>query len=519
MHHRPARHRDRWRSRHGRLDRLGASLRESTKAPAMVAGLAFSCAATSGAGPGSPTSPMILEETAMLHAACPSLFARPGRTTKPRRRSRRHPSLESLEGRLVLSTLIVNPSNPSDYAQIGAAVAAASPGDTIRVYPGTYTPFTVATNNLTITAALPRSSPIVDATGATYGVVLSASGVTIAGLTVENAVRGFYVTGSNDVLSGNTAEDNTFIGFEVYFASQDVLSGNRAENNGDLGFDIHECSQTTLVGNYSAGNADTGYEALYGTSNVFLFNRSSGNGDVGFFFIEESQDTSTGDSSQADAYAGFYVSDSNPTMSLDSAVNDGSVGFYLTGSEATVQYSVASGCGQDGFLDSQGIAVLKFDLASNNPGIGFELNGALNSTVTNCLAIGNSGDGFRVDVYSIVLGQYDFYYVDPSTNNTLSFNLASNNGGNGFFVLGSTENTLSNNLATNNGGNGFSVEGEALYDDITGAYYETVYSTSNTVQNNTADNNAGWGFYVDVLDSNVFTNNQARHNGLGDFNL
>ena len=115
--------------------------------------------------------------------------------------------------------------------------------------------------------------------------------------------------------------------------------------------------------------------------------------------------------------------------------------------------------------------------------------------------------------------RHDFYYIDPSTNNTLSFNVASNNGGDGFAVLGSTDNTLSNNLATNNRGNGFSVEGEALYDDITGDYYETVYSTSNTVQNNTADNNVGWGFYVDVLDSNVFTNNQAHHNGLGDFNL
>jgi hypothetical protein len=62
------------------------------------------------------------------------------------------PRLESLENRDLLATLVVSPGGmvPGSFASIGAAVNAASPGDTVLVDPGTYTEQVMITKNLTL---------------------------------------------------------------------------------------------------------------------------------------------------------------------------------------------------------------------------------------------------------------------------------------------------------------------------------------------------------------------------------
>jgi hypothetical protein len=82
------------------------------------------------------------------------------------------------------------------FTKIGTAVAAASPGDTVAVFPGTYGEMvTINLANLQLLGMNPKRT-IIDATGQANGVLDMASGVVISGFTVENASReGILVTG------------------------------------------------------------------------------------------------------------------------------------------------------------------------------------------------------------------------------------------------------------------------------------------------------------------------------------
>ena len=123
------------------------------------------------------------------------LFARSHRSAPCGRRSRL--AFEPLEQRTMLTTLTVDIGDPTAndpgdnlYAQISEAVAAALPGDKIKVHAGTYDPFVVNTDNLTIREARRNSNPVVDGNlnpGNENGVEINANGVTIRGLTVINA--------------------------------------------------------------------------------------------------------------------------------------------------------------------------------------------------------------------------------------------------------------------------------------------------------------------------------------------
>ena len=153
-----------------------------------------------------------------------------------------------------MTTLTVDIGDPTAnvpgdnlYAQISEAVAAASPGDKIKVHAGTYNPFVVNTDNLTIREARRNSNPVVDGNlnpGDENGVEVHASGVTIKGLAVQNASgnffagtgNGFLVTGDNNTLMGNTASDNRVFGFFLNDSDVNTLTGNSASDNGRSGF-------------------------------------------------------------------------------------------------------------------------------------------------------------------------------------------------------------------------------------------------------------------------------------------
>jgi parallel beta-helix repeat protein len=101
---------------------------------------------------------------------------------------------------------------------IGAAVSAASPGDTILVGPGTYKEDVIVTKSLSL-LALPGKAAIIDATGLANGIFINGmaampnigvSNVTVSGFTVENAnFEGILVANAYDTtLTSNRVIDN-----------------------------------------------------------------------------------------------------------------------------------------------------------------------------------------------------------------------------------------------------------------------------------------------------------------------
>jgi parallel beta-helix repeat protein len=112
------------------------------------------------------------------------------------------------------ATLCANPGGTSGcYATIGAAIAAANPGDTIQVGPGKYFEEVVIGKSLSLIAA-DRSNTFIDATGKANGVYIDGRDnpglrqVVVAGFTIQNAkFEGILVTNASSV----TISDNRVI--------------------------------------------------------------------------------------------------------------------------------------------------------------------------------------------------------------------------------------------------------------------------------------------------------------------
>jgi hypothetical protein len=101
------------------------------------------------------------------------------------------------------------------FTTISAAVAAAQPGDTVKVAPGTYREDVVIGKSLTLLGQR-RNKTIIDAAGLSNGVYVDGvdnaglGQVTVAGFTIQNAnFEGILVTNATDVtIWGNTVSEN-----------------------------------------------------------------------------------------------------------------------------------------------------------------------------------------------------------------------------------------------------------------------------------------------------------------------
>ena len=114
------------------------------------------------------------------------------------------------------ATLCVGSGGSGCFATIGAAVAAAAPGDTIQVYQGVYAEDVVIGKSLALVGKNPANT-IIDATGLANGIVIDGlnhpglSGIAVSGFTIRNAnFEGILITNASKVsIIGNhiTAND------------------------------------------------------------------------------------------------------------------------------------------------------------------------------------------------------------------------------------------------------------------------------------------------------------------------
>jgi len=154
------------------------------------------------------------------------------------------------------------------YSTIGAAVAAASPGDTIKVCPCTYPEDVAVDKALTLTG----QNATIDATGKDNGVQVLASGVTVQGFTVMNAIGEGILVGQTPLPQGVTPldigdvtiQDNIVVDNDQGNPTGQELTASSyaqcvAANNipGDCGEGIHLLSvhSSTVTGNYVSGDS------------------------------------------------------------------------------------------------------------------------------------------------------------------------------------------------------------------------------------------------------------------------
>ncbi len=199
------------------------------------------------------------------------------------------------------TTLYVGGAGPGNYTTIQGAIDAASPGDTVFVFSGTYYENVVVNKTITLMGE-DRDSTIVNASGSGDVIRVTADWTNITGLTVtESGVAPFmgeagielHAVDNCSVIdinaSGNAngiqlyySDDNTVsdslvlqnhMGIYLYNSDGNSIAGNSARYSNHSGISVVLSHNNTIVDNLAAGN-HWGISAS-GPSNVLLNNTLS----------------------------------------------------------------------------------------------------------------------------------------------------------------------------------------------------------------------------------------------------
>ncbi len=134
-------------------------------------------------------------------------------------------------------------------------------GDTIQVNSGTYHENVVVNRSIVLKGVNTGSGlPVVDGSGGNIAITISASGVTLQGFTATDATYGIYVMSNNNIITGNTANNNIKDGIVIHSSNQNSLTDNTANNNGvtgdkdDNGILLENSNNNTLSGNTVKNN-------------------------------------------------------------------------------------------------------------------------------------------------------------------------------------------------------------------------------------------------------------------------
>jgi parallel beta-helix repeat protein len=429
-------------------------------------------------------------------------------------------SLIALEERTVPSTLTVDPAFANSaalrqYSTIGAAVAAAAPGDTIKVDPGLYTEVVTVSKPLTLVGSGPAATArtgdpaqeaVVQGTSADpLGVVnLRANHIVFEGFTVQGntqgpgvftdpAFSGYDVEG-NLVWKNNPLPDaggnypNTPSGglhLNSSGAYQTVVRGNAfedhyAESFGDGVYTELTVSNAVIDHNYFAGNVHysvdfagaasdpgfPGFKRFYPRSASVQVTGNTVEQSGGFLVQYADSIQVTGNTITQATRTGVYVGGNVRGVTVSGNVLDGAADVanaYYIGRHTGIFVGTLDIPGS-----IQGVVISGNTITGYRNGVwlaGSAATGAVSRvTVANNTIQSSADPNGRANPdpygYGILLGD--------ASNNTVQNNTATGNAANGIYVdAASAGNTLTGNTATGNDLGG-SDGGYDLYDASAG---------------------------------------------------
>jgi len=304
--------------------------------------------------------------------------------------------------------ILVKKDETGDYTTIQAAVNAATAGDTILVYPGTYNENVDVNKQLNITSTGGTAATNVTAASASDHVFyITADGVTIRGFNVSGATNyaksGIWLDTSSDnnTLTGNTASNNN-LGILLLSSSNNTLTGNKVANN-NYGFYMFSSSNNTLISNTALSNKYGSY-LLSSSNNTLISNTALNNTQYGIWL-----DTSS----------------DNNTLTGNTVANNTNFSIWLdTSSDNNLtNNTVANNTNFSIWLDTSSDNNLTNNTVANNTH-GIVMNSSSNNTLTGNTASNNNNFGIAMS----------------SSNNNLIYNNHFNNSVNTYFVGSNTGN-------------------------------------------------------------------------------
>jgi hypothetical protein len=296
------------------------------------------------------------------------------------------------------------------YTGIGLAVAAATPGDGICIFPGTYGESVDLS-----TMGTPGDRGLG---------TLNASGTPAPGTATINPAAGPAIYNSVDPFSENLYVDGLNLtspdedGLEIAVDQHIILQNLTANDNFDDGVDVYEVRGNVVMTDCVAhNNGDKGLSVWATGGNVNITGaETDGNYEGGISVLETTghvniSDCSANNNTGGDDTDGIETEMTGGSVSLTNCTTNynGDDGIDL---DDTVGPVTVTGCTANGNVDESGIDVelangdvLISDCTANDNGDdedddgedGFYIIGASDVTFQDCYAKGNSDDGFDAD--------------------------------------------------------------------------------------------------------------------------
>jgi len=176
----------------------------------------------------------------------------------------------------------------ANFTLIQEAINAASDGDIIYVYNGTYYE-KVIVNKIVSLIGEDRDSTIINGGSIGSVITIMADNVNISGFTIQCSGpkyddAGIYVDHHRgNGISHNTITDN-FVGIALHFSSNNVVSDNTISLNNHDGIRLYSSSNNVVSGNTISSNNDVGIGFYSSSNNVASGNAITNNYDgIGFY--------------------------------------------------------------------------------------------------------------------------------------------------------------------------------------------------------------------------------------------
>ena len=172
------------------------------------------------------------------------------------------------------ATIYVDDDGGKDYTSIQAAVDAASSGDTVYVYAGTYYENVSVDKSITLEGQ-DRKTTIIDGSNSSFVVKITVDLVTITGFSVQNGGHdGIYIESNHNTISDNTITNN-YIG--IYgFSNNTVIANNDITSNKMDGIILSIFSNGAISDNTITSN-NHGINLIWSSNNTVTDNTITNN--------------------------------------------------------------------------------------------------------------------------------------------------------------------------------------------------------------------------------------------------
>ncbi|UCG56935.1 MAG: right-handed parallel beta-helix repeat-containing protein [Phycisphaerales bacterium] len=214
-----------------------------------------------------------------------------------------------------------------------------------------------------------------------YGIRLSRSMYnSLTGNIASNNFYGIIGGGSNNTLTGNTANSNSNTGINLNWSGNNSLTGNTANSNGDYGIYVSWSGNDSLTGNTANSNSTYGiyvYQCRYNTT--LTGNTANSNKYIGIYFQNSSNNTLTGNTANSNGYYGIDLYNAfYNTLAENTANSNNYYGIVLgnsSGNSLTGNIINLNAC--DGLvLGGSGYCTLTGNTVSQNYRYGLRLGGS-----------------------------------------------------------------------------------------------------------------------------------------------